>query len=237
MIASPLPRILVLKAGTTDPAVVAGHGDYDDWFVATFEDGRARCDVVAAYQDQTLPRPDAYGGVVITGSPASVRDEAAWMDSVARWALAASDAGVPVLGVCFGHQLLGEALGGRVEPNPNGGEYGTIDVFLTEAGRADPLFAGLGTALRVQATHRDALVTAPTDHGVVRLAGNANSTWQAFAAGPNLRAVQFHPELPHAALRDLLARRGQSAPVEPVTDGPRILESWDKRWVRRRAAT
>ena len=227
-----LPRILVIKTGTAEPEIRAKHGDYERWFMDHLEGGTDRCDVAEAWSGETLPRPDRFGGLLITGSPASVRDEASWMDSLGRWALAAADAGVPVLGVCFGHQLLGEALGGRVEPNPAGHEVGTVEVELTEAGRADPLFAGLGPAIHVQATHGDALVSPPRGPGVVKLAGNANTPWQAFACGDAVRAVQFHPELPAQALRDLMTARGQRGTVDDLTDSAAILRNWDRAWVR-----
>ena len=137
-----------------------------------------------------------------------------------------------VLAVCFGHQVLGEALGGRVGLNPVGPEIGTVSVDLTVAGRADPLFAGFPTSFEVQSTHWDSLVTPPVDARVTRLGGNANSAWQAFAVGALLRAVQFHPELPEVALRHLMMLRDQQAEVRPCPAGPRLLENWDRAWVR-----
>lgn len=228
------PRILILKAGAADPALSRALGDHEDWFRSLFDDGLERCDVVSAFLGETLPRPVDYGGVLITGASASVRDEAPWMSGLARWALAAADAGVPVLGVCFGHQLLGEALGGRVGRNPAGGEHGTIRVALTEAGRADPLFEGIVEPLAVQSTHNDALVSEPTDWGAVCLAGNRHTTWQAFAAGPNVRGVQFHPEMSAEVLRQILVDDGLGGEVQATSDGAKILNNWDRHWVRRR---
>lgn len=227
------PRILVVKTGSAHPAVVQAMGDYDDWFARGFTGGLDRCDVVSAWKGQTLPMPHGYGGMLITGSSLSVREEAPWMAGLARWALAAADVGIPVLGVCFGHQLLGEALGGRVERNPRGGEYGTISVNLTDEGRRDPLFEGLGDTLEVQATHEDALVRPPTAYGAVRLAGNANTAVQAFGAGPYLRAVQFHPEMSAEILALKLEVSGVQAETWPSPHGLRVLRNWDRHWVRR----
>lgn len=218
-------RILIAKTGTTEPLVVQRHGDYDDWFITGLEAGGAAHAVVDAHLGAALPSLDGFDGVILTGSPLSVRDEAPWMAELGAWALRAADR-IPVLAVCFGHQLVGEALGGRVEPNPRGGEYGTIEVTLTYAGASHPLFAGLGGRPSVQSTHRDVLVEPPSASGTVLLGSTPNTRWQAFGWGPRLHAVQFHPELPAEALADLMAVRGIPGSPRATGDGARILANW-----------
>lgn len=212
--------MLLLKMGTTEPALVAEHGDYDAWFAARLA---ADCTVSRAHAGEGFP-PGSWDGIVLTGSPLSVRDERPWMLDAARRALAEAGQGTPVLGVCFGHQAIGEVLGGRVESHPERGELGTIAVELTEAGQADPLFDGLGDVAVVQSTHRDLLVRPP--RGCVRLGGTVHTAWQAFAFGDKVRCVQFHPELPAAVLARLLALREQSAPIRETAHGSRILANW-----------
>lgn len=224
-----LPKLLLVKTGNTHPDVARSAGDYDAWFLDAIEEGRERCSVVRVHEGEPLPRARSFAGVLITGSPSSVRDEAPWMAALAGWALEAAESGVPVLGVCFGHQLLGEALGGRVELNPAGYEGGTVHVALTPEGRSDPLFTGLPGELEVQATHADALMQPPR---AVRLAGNDSTAWQAFAAGPKLRAVQFHPELREGVMAALLAARGRERPVRATVHGMRVLANWDEAFVR-----
>jgi len=227
-------RLLLVAAGSTHPEVVRACGDYDAWFRRALPDGASRCDTVRPYAGDALPDPSRYGGVIVTGSPSSVRDEAPWMAEVAAWALRAADAGLPVLGVCFGHQLLGEALGGRVEPSPKGREVGTIEVRLTGEGRADPLFDGLPETLAVQSTHGDELAKGPDPARAVRLAGNAHSTWQAFAAGPRIRAVQFHPEVTRAILSKVVEVHGLGLAVGETDHGTSILRNWDRFFVSAR---
>lgn len=219
------PLVLIVKTGTTDPGVAATHGDYDAWFTRPLVAGGARPAVVDAYAGVPLPDPSGFDGIILTGSPLSVRDGAAWMAALGAWTLRAAET-VPVLAVCFGHQVVGEALGGRIEPNPAGGEYGTITVDLTAAGQAHPLFAGMGAHVRVQSTHKDVLVRAPEVEGTVLLGSTENTRWQAFAWGPRLHAVQFHPELQPEALADLMASRGIAGQPQPADDGARILMNW-----------
>ena len=224
--------ILILQTGSVETEISARHGDYDAWFLDALPDGHRRCTVLRPFAGEALPPPaslDAYGGVLLTGSRLSVRDDQPWMASLGQWAVRAA-AHKPVLGVCFGHQLIGEALGGRVDKNPAGREAGTISVTLTDAGRADPLFQDLPWDIAVQSAHSDVLVRPPP--GAVRLAGNRNTTWQAYAWGPRLRAVQFHPELRPEVCRDVFAGRGWDHPVSASEHGRQLLESWDQNWVR-----
>ena len=219
------PRVLVVQTGTTEPEVAAVHGDYDAWFCREF--ASVECEVVRPFSGEKLPCAADFDGVALTGSPLSVRDEQPWMMALGRWTVAAADDGVHVLAVCFGHQLVGEVLGGRVEVNPSGPERGTVAVCLTAEGHRDPLFQGYTSEICVQATHCDVLVRSPRGRDVVHLASNANTQWQAFRYGAYLRAVQFHPELKHNALSDLMEARGvENCPIRPTPDGSRLLQNW-----------
>ena len=119
----PEPRVLMIKTGTTDPAIAAQDGDYDDWFRGS-SPGDIQWTQVDAFRGEALPPAEGFDGVLVTGSPLSVRDEAPWMGALGQWMLQAAEAHVPVLAVCFGHQLVGEALGGRVvDVAPREGPY------------------------------------------------------------------------------------------------------------------
>jgi len=113
------------------------------------------------------------------------------MDELGGWLVRAANTR-PVLGICFGHQLIARALGGIVERHVKGPEAGTVEVELTDAGQRDPLFAGLPVRFGVQQGHEDHVARLPP--GAVLLARNDHTPVQAFAHGPMLRAIQFHPE-------------------------------------------
>lgn len=196
--------VVLFQLGEAPPPVAEVHGTYATWFERawggpmTVVDGRepgAKVDVRGA------------AGIVITGSPLSLVDgeRAHFADAAAAMVHAAHDAGTPVLGVCFGHQLLGWAFGGRVVVNARGWEIGTHEVHVTDHGAADPLFAGVARKLRVNLTHRDEVVDLPPTVKV--LAHNEWTGVQALAIGAHMRGIQFHPEITGAIVRSYAEAR------------------------------
>src|SRR5438105_2181485 len=209
-----LPRLLVVQTGTVAEPLRAEHGDYPEWFARAL-DAQARTSVLRAHEGERL-RPEAIdraqaAGIIVTGSPLSVTERAPWMEELGQALLEAGQRGVPVLGVCFGQQLLCRAAGGDVKPNPRGREIGTVPIQLTEHGLRDPLFAWAASEPRgiieVQATHLDAVDPLPT--GARVLAGNENTPAQAVRLSETVAAVQFHPELRPEALQALIASRAE----------------------------
>lgn len=201
-----MKNILLLKSGSTSAPVRVALGDYDRWFAAAL--GDCKLSVVDAHLGERLPADvRAFDGVLITGSPHSVLDRAPWMERVAEYAREAAERHVAVLGVCFGHQLLAHAFGGKVARSPFGREIGTVTCTLTAAGRLDPLFAGIPSSFAVQTTHEDVVAVAPP--GSELLATNAFTSSQAFRIGARVRAVQFHPEVTAATMRGMAAARAQ----------------------------
>ena len=228
-------KILIVKSGTTNPPVVEKHGDYDFWFQRSLAHHAIQWSVVSVYDDEALPSADDFDGIILTGSPASVWENEPWMRRTIEWLQECIQMSTtPILGVCFGHQLLGQALGGTVVPNPKGAEYGTIEVELSPEGTADRLFDGLTSPLRVQSIHRDIVVDLPMRTGLTPLGRTENTHCQAFAFGAHVRAVQFHPELPEAALKMLCALREVPANVGATSQGARILDNWFRYWVGNR---
>src|ERR1700737_4079699 len=201
-------RLLIVQTGSTHL-----HGDYPRWFERAlgFE-----MPVMRAHAGERLGQAverERPRGIIVSGSPLSVTDRAPWMLQLGDELLRLAAQGVPVLGVCFGHQLLGRAAGGEVVLNPRGREIGTVRVQLTEAGRHDPLFAWAGqNDIEVQATHLDAVD--PLPRGATLLASNENSAAQAFRLSQTVAGVQFHPELWPEAMRDLIESRKDKLAAE-----------------------
>jgi GMP synthase (glutamine-hydrolysing) len=239
-----MERVLVVRAGSAPDAVRERHRDFTDWFADLL--APRVVPVVADAVLGALPDPAEFGGVIVTGSVDSVTRRAPWMEALAAWLLRAAER-TPVLGVCFGHQLLAHALGARVERHPAGPESGTHEVELTDAGAADPLFAGLPRRLAVQHGHEDHVPELPA--GAALLASNAHTRVQAFAHGPRIRAVQFHPEFDAARGRAFAeaerawldaARAGLAdealRSIRETPEAARVVANWVEGYVRPRRA-
>ncbi len=129
-------------------------------------------------------------------------------DLVRRWI----EAGRPLLGSCFGHQFVAQALGGEVIVDVDRAEVGTFDLDLTDAGRRDPLFAGLPGSFPVQLGHRDRVRRLPP--GAIELATTAACPNQCFRiAGRRVWGCQFHVEMDdRAVLERASLYRGTYAP-------------------------
>lgn len=194
-------RVVILKTGDALPPIRDAFGDFDRWFLngLSAEMDREVVDVTG----QALPgQPDDWDGIVVTGSPAMVSDRAHWSETTGAWLARAIELGVPVLGVCYGHQLLAHALGGRVDYHPKGRETGTYRVRLHPAAQDDPLFTGLPDEFPVQLTHRQSVIELPEN--AVLLASNDFEPHQAFRIGTCAWGVQFHPEFTADIMRAYL---------------------------------
>jgi GMP synthase (glutamine-hydrolysing) len=200
-------KIVFLKCGAASPEMAARCGDYEDWFRRSMPD--VIWDLVDTYRGRwQRPALAEYAGLLVSGSPRSLTEPEPWMEEVADLVHEADRRGVPVLGVCFGHQLIGWAYGARVVKNPRGWELGTQAIELTAHGREDALFRGIGPGpVQVNETHEDAVDETELPAGLRVLAENATTPVQALAAGDHVRGVQFHPEIHGAVSREYCLRR------------------------------
>ncbi|MFE8069560.1 glutamine amidotransferase [Marinobacteraceae bacterium S3BR75-40.1] len=197
-----MANMLVIKTGTTFASIRSQHGDFEDWFIREMRRPRLDLRVCSVFEGASLPEHDELDGVVITGSPAMVTEAAEWSERTAAWLATAVEQGVPVLGVCYGHQLLGYALGGLVGKLPQGREIGTRTVTLTEAAAEDPLLHAFPLSFPAHLTHQESLLTLPPD--AILLAGSELDPHQIFRVGPHAWGVQFHPEFSAEVMRAYL---------------------------------
>jgi GMP synthase (glutamine-hydrolysing) len=206
-----LQRLLIVKTGSALPSVLEERGDYDAWIRAGLGLPKDLVEVVAVHEGDALPDPGRPSGVVVTGSSAMVSERLGWSERTGAWLVEAVRVGTPLLGLCYGHQLLVQALGGRVGLNPNGREMGTVEVRFREDARDDPLLGSLPSSTPFQATHLESVLSLP--EGVRALGRTSLDPHSVYAVTPRrgepVRAwgVQFHPEFDANVMRAYLAHR------------------------------
>ncbi|MFO8154892.1 MAG: glutamine amidotransferase [Thiohalospira sp.] len=182
----------VLKLGSTYDHLREHHGDFEDWTAHALGLPRSALNVVDVRAGDPLPSVSECRGIIMTGSHAMVSHREPWSEAVADWLPGIVAAEVPLLGICYGHQLLAHAFGGEVGDHPEGKEIGTVDVALERPATDDPLFSRMPPRFRAHATHTQSVLTLPD--AAVHLAGNAFEPHHAFRIGRRAWGVQFHPE-------------------------------------------
>ncbi len=163
-------------------------------------------------------------GIILSGSPHSVYEAGA-----PTLPAAVLDAGVPVLGICYGLQLLAHTLGGQVVGSRER-EYGAATVEIGEGYAGSALFRGLPTTFQVWMSHGDRVERLP--HGFLAIAHSANSPLAAIADEQRrLYGIQFHPEVVHTPLGGQLLEnfvKGVCGCVGDWTAGNFIQESVER---------
>ncbi len=184
-------------AGRAMRIVVFQHAkvEHPGMFRNLFREDGYTWDVVELDRGDAIPDLDPYDLMLVMGGPQDV-----WQESEHPW-LVEEKAAIrrfvvemqrPFLGVCLGHQLLAAALGGTAGLSKTP-EVGVMAVELTSAGKADPLFRGMGSSITVLQWHA-AEVSAPPAAATV-LARSEHCAVQAFRYGPRAYGLQYHVEI------------------------------------------
>jgi GMP synthase-like glutamine amidotransferase len=171
-----------------------------------------------------IPPLDPYDMMLVMGGPQDV-----WQESEHPWLVAEKaairkfvvDMGRPFLGICLGHQLLAEAIGGKVALGDRA-EVGIMPVQMTAAGRTDPLFRSLADPLTVLQWHSAEVKALPA--GAEVLAWSEDCRVQAFRYGPHAYGLQCHVEITGDTVREWGAIPEYAAALEKVL-GPGAMQS------------
>lgn len=225
-----MTRIAILETGRPPLALAATHGTYVDMFRAMLDPDF----VIEAFDVQAAAPPpaDGYDGVVITGSAAGVYEGDAWIGRLLDWIRAARGR-TRLVGVCFGHQAMAQAMGGRVEKSERGWGVGLHAYRVV--GR-EPWMEPPAATLRIPVSHQDQVVAKPDGARVI-----LESDFTPFAGlawGDDAISVQCHPEFTPAFAAALVAGRRERIPADRVEAALASLEGDDDRavaaaWINR----
>jgi len=210
-------RIAILNNNTDTSAFAQRFADDGQKVAAGLRMHRPdwHCEVWHAHGDELPPDPDDYQGWVLTGSVASVNDGAPWMARLAMLVRHLHRRRVPLVGLCFGHQMVAHALGGRVGPSPGGWRIGSAATHY----RAEHI-AGLAWMQPPQATitlfaaHQEQVLQPPPEATV--LGGDDFAPAAALLVGQHIFTTQYHPELSREFMLALLDAYGTLWPAPLV---------------------
>ena len=197
--------VLIIQTGHAPDTIRARHGDFPHWFRLSAGLRPRQLCVVNVAVGETLPLPQEVAGAIITGSAAMVTERATRSKHTAVWIRTAVDAELPLFGVCFGHQLMAHALGGRVDYLSGGREIGTLPITLSADVPHDLLVHALPPVFRAHTTHEQGVIEAPA--GAVVLARSARDPYQLLRYGPHALSTQFHPEFSADVIRAYIKRK------------------------------
>jgi GMP synthase (glutamine-hydrolysing) len=187
-----MAETVILKLGDALDSLKDRRGDFEHYFAAGLGVPIESCRVVDPRRGEPFPAHERCRAVVITGSPAMITENHGWSLESERWLRYSMDGGTPVLGICYGHQLLAHALGAPVGWTEQGQEIGTVTVDLVPETWADGFWPRPPRQLSVQTCHKQSVLDLPP--GGRLLATNSHDWVQGFAWGRHVWGFQFHPE-------------------------------------------
>jgi GMP synthase-like glutamine amidotransferase len=212
-------RIGIIETGKVVDPLAARHGDYPDMFARLVgaEDDDFSFRTFSAV-DGTVPAdPGEADGWLVTGSRHGVYDDLPWIAPLKAFLRDCLEQGVPVVGICFGHQILAEAMGGRVVKSDKGWGLGVQSYRLTHA----PNWVdGVSLGYAGHAVHQDQVVDLPPDATVLATSDFCEYAMLAYGnpESPKAISVQSHPEFTAEFVQDLLDVRLRGLAPDAVVD-------------------
>lgn len=188
-------RIGILQTGLAPDALAADMGDYPDMFARLLAGHGFTFDTYRVVEMQFPPDVHAADGWLLTGSRHGAYEDHAFIPPLEDFIRAAYADAVPMVGVCFGHQIIAQALGGKVEKFKGGWAVGATDYDFG------------GEKLTLNAWHKDQVTQLPPDAEVI--ASNEFCTNAALVYNDRAFTVQAHPEFRPEFVDGLMQTRGK----------------------------
>jgi GMP synthase-like glutamine amidotransferase len=192
-------KIGILQTGRPPEQLLPKHGDYAQMFSRLLA-GRGLTFESYAVLDGVFPASiEAADGWLITGSRHGVYERHDWIAPLEAFIRNSFAGGIPVVGICFGHQIMAQALGGKVEKFKGGWAVGNIEYAFRDA-----------APMQLMTWHQDQVIEPPAE--AVPFAHTDFCRYAALSYGAKGLSLQAHPEFDDAFMRDLLATRGEILP-------------------------
>lgn len=199
-----LMKLAILETGRPPGDLAQRFGDYPSMFVRMLRDGfEVESFNVAARELPTDPA--AYDAYLITGSPAGVYDNLPWIEPLSGFIRAVK--GKKMVGICFGHQIMAEALGGHVEKSDKGWGAGLHRYSIV---RREPWMDG-EAEVAIPASHQDQVIIQPRNTELVVSSDFTPYAGLAWTDRPAI-SFQFHPEFAPDFAKALIAERYDKVP-------------------------
>jgi GMP synthase-like glutamine amidotransferase len=169
-----------------------------------------KCETVSLVDGQALPPHELVEAILITGSPVGVYDPVSWIEPLKQWIQTAAERAIPQVGICFGHQIMAEAFGGRACKAPQGWGLGRHDY---EVSVREP-WMDEATSLGLAVSHQDQVLVAPLTARVLARSAFTPHAALIYDHAPAL-SFQGHPEFCQQFADALIrSRRGTRFPIE-----------------------
>jgi GMP synthase (glutamine-hydrolysing) len=206
--------LAIVQIGEPPAAIAAEVGEQYQWFVDKLALQSQDYVLIRPDRGDLLPDPDLISAAIITGSWAMVTDHASWSESAAAWIRKVHGLALPLLGVCYGHQLIAYALGGTVAYNQRGWETGLQPVRLMVQTDNDPLLSGLPAQFEAWLSHLQTVLQPPAQATV--LACSPQDDCQIIRYSPQACSLQFHPEFSRSLMACCLRHSTRSGAQEQL---------------------
>ncbi len=206
-------KIAVLQTGGP-PEDLRAYGTYGEMFAGVLQPFISGANFITIETEQGQSAPMDVDGVVITGSASGVYEPHSWIAPLKEAVRDYGVSGVPVIGICFGHQIIAEAYGGRVRRSGRGWGVGMHDYEASALGQKILQAEGLSCVV----SHRDQVEDMPQNAQC--LAGSEFCPHGAlYYPKENALSFQMHPEMSHEFATALLLHRQDDIEPQRVEDG------------------